>query len=39
MYDVNETEVSTVHQDETRSDNELEVQDDQDDGTDEPTPV
>ncbi|XP_066354558.1 uncharacterized protein [Miscanthus floridulus] len=39
MYDVNETEVSTVHQDETGSDNELEVQDDQDDGTDEPTLV
>ncbi|XP_066341736.1 uncharacterized protein [Miscanthus floridulus] len=39
MYDVNETEASTVHQDETGSDNELEVQDDQDDGTDEPTPV
>ena len=38
MYDVNETELSTVHQDETGSDNELGVQDD-DDGLDEPAPV
>ena len=38
MYDVNETELSTVHQDETGSDNELGVQDD-DNGLDEPAPV
>ena len=40
MYDVNETELSTVHQDETGSDNELGVQaDDDDDVLDEPAPV
>ena len=39
MYDVNEVELSTVHQDENGSDNELGVQDDVDDGLDEPTPV
>ena len=38
MYDVNETELTTVHQDETGSDKELGVQDD-DDGLDEPAPV
>ena len=38
MYDVNEIELSTVHQVETSSNNELGVQDD-DDGIDEPAPV
>ena len=38
MYDVNEIELSTVRQDETGSDIELGVQDD-DDGLDEPAPV
>ena len=38
MYDVNEIELSAVHQVETGSNNELGVQDD-DDGIDEPTPV
>jgi hypothetical protein len=39
MYDVNEIELSTVHQDETGSDNELVLQDSEDDGIDEPAPV
>lgn len=37
FFDVNETELTNVHQDETVSDNEIGVQDD--DGLDEPAPV
>ena len=39
MYDVNEKELTTVHQDETGSDNEFGVQDDVNDVLDEPAPV